>query len=209
MGPARYLAPSPDIRSGVRFCEPLIVLRDLDHGSLAIFLRQRPPRPEFANFGSSQLSVSGYNRRNLGPMTALAYLGRDRIMAAEERCPRNEMEARDAILVVEDEVLVRMVIADQLRNAGFTVIEASDAQEALDVLRLNSGGVRLVLSDVRMPGAIDGGALARIVRSRYPMIKIVLTSGHVSEFSGLEHDGLFRKPYAETQVINHIKALLD
>ena len=61
-------------------------------------------------------------------------------------------KVRGPILVVEDEVLVRMIIADELRNAGFTVIEASTAHEALELLRQKSVDVRLIFSDPRMPG---------------------------------------------------------
>src|SRR5438874_384004 len=72
--------------------------------------------------------------------------------------------APTTILVVEDEVLVRMLIADQLRNAGYSVIEAADADEALALLA-HTFNVNVVLSDVQMPGSLDGAGLARIVRS--------------------------------------------
>lgn len=154
------------------------------------------------------MSAAPQEQRSDGCVVALELRIGDRTLSGEP-CPRTKIEARYAILVVEDEVLVRMVIADRLRDAGFTVIEASDAREALEVLRLSTVSIRLVLSDIRMPGATDGCGLARIVRSEYPMIKIVLTSGHVSTLSEVEHDGFFRKPYLETQLVNHIKALLD
>jgi two-component system, response regulator PdtaR len=121
----------------------------------------------------------------------------------------NETEAQDAVLVVEDEVLVRMLIADELRTAGYAVIEASNAQEALDLLRHDIFGVSLILSDIRMPGDLDGLGLARIVRSEYPMIKIVLTSGHLMVRGEVENDGFFAKPYDAVLLINHIKMLLD
>jgi CheY-like chemotaxis protein len=63
------------------------------------------------------------------------------------------------ILAVEDEVLTRMVLADQLRDAGYTVIEASSAYEALEVLRHPGVIVNLLFSDVRLPGAMDGSRL--------------------------------------------------
>jgi CheY-like chemotaxis protein len=90
--------------------------------------------------------------------------------ARREPSPRHKSKVRDTILVVEDEVLVRMAIADNLRKARYAVIEASNAHEALDLLR-NGVDVRLIFSDVRMPGIIDGVALARIVRSEFPMVK--------------------------------------
>ena len=131
-------------------------------------------------------------------------------MVAARREPYTGYESKvcDTILVVEDEVLVRMVIADNLRNAGYTVIEASNAHEALELLR-NRVDVRLILSDVRMPGTMDGVALARTVRSEFPVVKIVLTSGNPARLDWVEQDGFFPKPYDAAQIIKYIKALLD
>jgi CheY-like chemotaxis protein len=112
------------------------------------------------------------------------------------------------ILVVEDEVLVRMLIADQLRSAGYSVIEAADADEARALLA-QIFDVKLVLSDIQMPGSIDGVGLARAVRAAYPGVKIVLASGQAATLDGVEHDGFFSKPYDVPQIVNQIKALLD
>jgi CheY-like chemotaxis protein len=122
--------------------------------------------------------------------------------------PRNEPKIRTTILVVDDEVLVRMMIADQLRSAGYTVVEASNAQEALDVLH-HSFDVKLVLSDIRMPGSMDGADFARLVRSEYPLVKIVLTSGDLATVDRAEHDGFFAKPYDVSKILAHIETLLD
>jgi two-component system, response regulator PdtaR len=113
-----------------------------------------------------------------------------------------------AIMVVEDEILVRMLISDKLREAGYTVVEAAGSEEALNVLA-QLDDVKLILSDVQMPGSMDGIGLARVVRSAYPAIKIVLTSGHVDAIRGAEHEGFFPKPYNVAQVIGHIETLLD
>ena len=122
---------------------------------------------------------------------------------------RPETQAQATILLVEDEVLVRMMMADKLRDAGYVVIEATNGEEALQVLHHSSVHVRLIISDVKMPGAIDGLALAREVRSDYPLIKIVLTSGHLSAHKSQEHDGFFAKPYDPATIIGHIKTLLE
>lgn len=115
--------------------------------------------------------------------------------------------APTTILVVEDEVLVRMLIADQLRNAGYSVIEAADADEALALLAHTN--VNVVLSDVQMPGSLDGAGLARIVRSKYPALKILLTSGRSAAVDAVGHDGFFAKPYNVAEIMNRIEALLD
>jgi CheY-like chemotaxis protein len=80
------------------------------------------------------------------------------------------------ILVIEDEVLVRALVADALRDAGFTVIEASNADDALAYVTAG-GEVDLVFSDIRMPGPVSGLELARQLRDRHPSLPIILTSG--------------------------------
>ena len=128
--------------------------------------------------------------------------------ASWDRSPRAEPNTGATVLVVEDEVLVRMAIADELRSAGYTVFEASNAHEALQVLR-HSSDVRLIFTDIRMPGSIDGIKLARLIGSEYPALKIVLTSGHLAAVDWVEHDGFFPKAYNATKIIQHFKALLD
>lgn len=127
-------------------------------------------------------------------------------MAGGKLCPQSEAAPR-SVLVVEDEVLERLAIADQLRQAGYEVIEAANAHEALQVLQ-HSNDVKLIISDVRMPGSIDGVALARLVRAEHPDIKIVLASGHLASLDWVEHDGYFRKPYDIRHVVEHIKTLI-
>jgi len=85
-------------------------------------------------------------------------------------------ENRSVVLLVEDEPLVRLVIAELLDEAGFRVIEAVNAAEALQVLE---SGLRVdvVLSDVEMPPGPDGYSLARHVRDGWPRIEVLLTSG--------------------------------
>jgi two-component system, response regulator PdtaR len=122
--------------------------------------------------------------------------------------PNQETIIRSTVLVVEDEVLLRMVIADGLREAGYKVIEAANAEQALEALGY-SFDVKLILTDVQMPGSLDGVGLARIVRSAFPTIKIVLTSGRFGEVNGAEHDAFFAKPFDPIEVVEHIATLID
>jgi two-component system, response regulator PdtaR len=122
--------------------------------------------------------------------------------------PGTQGAIRPVVLVVEDEVLVRMVIADKLREAGYVVIEVADAQQALDALA-HCFDVRVIVSDIQMPGSLDGRGLAHAVRSAYPAIKIVLTSGHFAQVDSAAHDGFFPKPYDAAQIIRHIGTLID
>ena len=86
------------------------------------------------------------------------------------------VEDPSVVLLVEDEPLVRLVVAELLFEAGFRVIEAANAVEAVAVL--DSGlGVDVVLSDVDMPPGIDGYDLAHEVRKRWPGVEVLVTSG--------------------------------
>ncbi|GBR11716.1 response regulator [Asaia spathodeae] len=80
------------------------------------------------------------------------------------------------VLVVEDEPLQRMSLMDLLEEAGYTVAEASDADQALIILE-SRPDIRIVLADVDMPGSMDGLRLAALVRDRWPPIEIIVTSG--------------------------------
>jgi two-component system, response regulator PdtaR len=113
-----------------------------------------------------------------------------------------------SILVVEDEVLVRMMLADQLREAGHRVVEARDADEALELLEHEALDVKVVISDIKMPGSMDGIELARVVRSKYPVTKIILTSGHHRFLDGPYHDVFFPKPYYTPAVVKRVQELL-
>jgi CheY-like chemotaxis protein len=125
-----------------------------------------------------------------------------------ELAPGHEAKANRTVLVVEDEVLVRLLIADKLRKAGYTVVEAVDANEALDVLA-HSSDVKLVLTDVQMAGSMDGIGLSHVVRSVYPAIKIVLTSGRTVVVDAGQHDGFFPKPCDFVKLVKHLETLLN
>ena len=105
------------------------------------------------------------------------------------------------VLIVEDETLVRMAIVGDLSEAGYRVIEAASAAEALDVL---DGGhvVDLVFSDIRMPGAIDGVGLVDAIRQRFPTLPVVLTSAHTLVAPGAHEGVVFvPKPYSSHAVV--------
>jgi two-component system, response regulator PdtaR len=114
---------------------------------------------------------------------------------------------KPTILVVEDEVLVRMMLGDALREQGYAVIEAANADEAITVLR-SSTHVDLVLSDIRMPGAIDGLALAHIIRNEYPNLKIVLASAYSISPAESRAHAFIRKPYNLAEVARQVRNLI-
>lgn len=114
------------------------------------------------------------------------------------------------VLVVEDEALLLFSISDELKDAGFAVLEAVDAQHALAMLEENPD-VKAIFTDINMPGSMDGLALSRYVRDRWPPIKIVVTSGkHRPLDRELPEEGLFlSKPYTTVGVIEAITAVLN
>jgi two-component system, response regulator PdtaR len=114
-----------------------------------------------------------------------------------------------AVLVVEDEHLIRMDTVASLEAEGFVVHEAANAAEAIRCLELHKE-IRLIFTDVNMPGTMDGVALAHYVRGRWPPVKIIVTSGFMKiQESDLPPGSLFvEKPYFSKNVAAKINALM-
>jgi len=98
------------------------------------------------------------------------------------------------VLLVEDEALIRALLADELRVSGLTVVEAGTADEAWDYLTAG-GRADLVFSDVTMPGSMDGVELAKRVRETYPQVKVIVTSGNPGPRNVAELGVFLPKPY--------------
>lgn len=111
--------------------------------------------------------------------------------------------APPVVLVVEDEILLRMAVCAHLRDAGLVVIEAVDAGEAVELLSANRS-ISLVFSDINMPGPADGNDLAAWIASRHPDIKVLLTSG-IAQEGGPPFIG---KPYSFIELQRRIEAML-
>jgi CheY-like chemotaxis protein len=90
--------------------------------------------------------------------------------------PRGEILTHPVVLLVEDEPLVRVLQVDILREAGFWVVEAQDADEAFELLK-SRPEINAVLTDVDMPGSIDGFEFARLVRQGWPEVGVLVISG--------------------------------
>jgi DNA-binding NtrC family response regulator len=122
---------------------------------------------------------------------------------------RPEHQAVVTVLVVDDEVLLRLGTADRLREEGFAVIEAANADEAIAVLR-TAMAVDIVLTDASMPGTTDGVGLARFIAAQRPDAKVILTSGTlVTAPPGCRLDGFFLKPYDYSSIVRLIRTLLQ
>jgi CheY-like chemotaxis protein len=109
-----------------------------------------------------------------------------------------------AILIVENEALVRLLGVGTFVDAGFRVIEANNGDDALGLLEADSD-VQLLFTDVRMPGRMNGLALAREVHDRWPHIGIMVVSGQsIPETHELPTGCRFlRKPYCPASAVRH------
>jgi CheY-like chemotaxis protein len=119
---------------------------------------------------------------------------------------RVDISKTPVVLIVEDEPLVRFSAVRAIEDVGFEVIEAANADEAIRILE-NRSDIRVVFTDIHMPGSIDGLKLAHAVRNRWPPIKIIVTSGRgrVSEQDLPEGGRFFAKPYKPTQITDTIR----
>jgi CheY-like chemotaxis protein len=112
------------------------------------------------------------------------------------------------VLIVEDDLFLRMLAVDEIEAAGFTTLEAVDADEAVVLLETRSD-IALLFTDIDMPGSIDGLKLAHLVRKRWPPIKILVVSGRVQlPLCELPPNSRFLvKPYGSADMIAALRAL--
>jgi two-component system, response regulator PdtaR len=123
--------------------------------------------------------------------------------------PRGPILSQPVILLVEDETLVRLTQMDVLREAGFWVLEAGDADEAFDILR-RRGDVSVILTDVDMPGSLDGFEFARLVAQGWPDVGVLVISGKAFPDDGdLPSSAVFiAKPVQPDALVGQLKALM-
>ncbi len=118
---------------------------------------------------------------------------------------------RVVVVLAEDELLIRMAAFEVLADAGFEVIEAEHAGEALVVLQGRSNNVHALFTDIHMPGAMDGLALAHHTRNNWPWIAILLASGNAIPLPTELPEGsrFLRKPYHPDHVVSHLREMVD
>ena len=118
-------------------------------------------------------------------------------------------KAASAVLIVEDEFLLRMDAASFIEDAGFLVYEAENADEAIRLLELHAE-IRFVFTDVNMPGSMDGLKLAHYVRGRWPPVRIIIASGLVNlREEDLPAGAVFvKKPYHPGHVTSALRKML-
>jgi CheY-like chemotaxis protein len=115
---------------------------------------------------------------------------------------------RKIVLVVEDEPLLRMMAVDIIEEAGFEALEAGNATEAVLILEQRTD-IRLVFTDIDMPGGLDGVRLAALIRDRWPPIELIITSGnHAMKDVALPARGVFMpKPFRPADLASMLHLL--
>jgi CheY-like chemotaxis protein len=110
------------------------------------------------------------------------------------------------VLVVEDEPIIRMNAVAMIEDAGYVVIEASNADDAMLLLGSNAD-IRVIFSDIDMPGSMDGLKLIHAVRRRWPPVILILASGRVTpHLDDMPLKTVFiSKPYTEEDVLSVIR----
>ena len=118
------------------------------------------------------------------------------------------MKPKPVALIVEDEFLVRVFAVDIAEEAGFSTLEVADADEAIRVLQ-NRPDIRVVLTDIDVPGYMDGLELAQAIRHRWPPIEVVVTSGRMRPAADElpERSHFVPKPYDFTRVTGLLREL--
>src|SRR3979490_685249 len=113
------------------------------------------------------------------------------------------------VLVVEDEMLLRMRAVDMVEDAGYTSVEAVDADEAVAILESRSD-VALMFTDIQMPGSMDGLKLAHAVYKRWPPIKIILVSGQLkpADIDIPADSRFYGKPLEAKEMIAELQSMI-
>ncbi len=121
---------------------------------------------------------------------------------------REKPESSDVVLVADDEALLRMNAAEVLEEEGYEVLEASNAAEATQVLE-GRPDVRVLFTDIQMPGELDGLDLARHVHERWPEVLLLVTSGRLrlDEADIPDHGRFIAKPYAARELLSELRQL--
>jgi DNA-binding NtrC family response regulator len=130
-----------------------------------------------------------------------------------EGAPSGEQKRSVAILIVDDDALVRLTLSDYLQDQAFKVLEAATGDEALAIMAAPGFLVDVVFTDVMMPGLTDGLALAKWIGENQPEIPVIVTSGDKDKVAGAKEAGgsfhFVPKPYDLDELAAQIRRTLD
>jgi CheY-like chemotaxis protein len=123
---------------------------------------------------------------------------------------RHRSDIPQIVLVVEDEILLRMMAVNMVEDAGYIPVEAVDADEAFAILESRSSDIALLFTDIQMPGSMNGLQLAHAVYRRWPPIKIILVSGQLKPSTNdipLE-SRFFGKPLVSSEIVTQMRNMI-
>jgi DNA-binding NtrC family response regulator len=109
------------------------------------------------------------------------------------------------VLVVEDDPLVRFAAAEILVDAGFKTIEAADAAQALELLRSDDRTINILLTDVRMPGRMNGFELSLVAKRKWPELRVIVTSGFFDREEVPSGTNFLPKPYSAADLVTRVR----
>jgi CheY-like chemotaxis protein len=169
------------------------------------------------NWKSKAMAVKGLAKLSKlrccasGRFSMLAVLGA-RFIHCSAKYLTISLNTSRAVLVVDDSVAIRSIVVDILRQHGYTVYEAESGDTALTEWQSHKDEIGVVLSDVVMPGGIDGITLARHLRKRSPNLSIVLLSSHINEDTQWVTEeanfSFLPKPFESTQLVETVRSIL-
>jgi DNA-binding response OmpR family regulator len=116
------------------------------------------------------------------------------------------------ILLVEDEPLIRLILADELQREGFHVVEARDGDAAVEVIAASATPITMLITDIHMPGSLDGVAVGARMRAHNPKVPIIYTTGRPDMLERIrplrEWDAFLGKPFTPSNLVTIIRRLL-
>ena len=116
-----------------------------------------------------------------------------------------EAELSACVLVVDDDPLVRFATVQILADAGFEIIEAEDAAEALAILKNHDQGIDVLVTDVRMPGRMNGFELSSVAKRKWPELRVIVTSGFFDRAGVPSGTNFLQKPYSACDLVKRVK----
>jgi CheY-like chemotaxis protein len=115
--------------------------------------------------------------------------------------------SKPTVLVVEDEALLRIIITEELEDAGFKVVEAGDGNSALSILKSNPQ-IDLLFTDIRMPGGLSGWDVAEQARRDHPELPVIYATGFSEDALRVVPGGrFFKKPYRASAILEAARQL--
>jgi PAS domain S-box-containing protein len=222
----RYAAARADVSIG-----PYVMIEVSDTGTgMTPEVRERAFEPFFTTkergkgTGLGLSMVYGLLQQSGGHARVYSELGHGtsvklylpEIVAGEQEAPTNTIRLlrehggnAECVLVVEDDEPVRRLVVNSLRELGYQTLEADSAPAGLKVLAAQGRNVHLLLTDLVMPGGMDGLQLARESRSLYPHLKVLLTSGFSEEHASVQGElPLLSKPYRKAELARAVRHAL-